>query len=273
MSVALARAAPLLRLPTAPDQAPQLVEDAGLRCPRTGRVHPLRDGVLDLLGGDFRPTPAQRALDTRVSAWLYDQLRDRLAFVFSMPSFPEEAADVVERLAVGPGDVVLDLACGHGNFTEALADRVGPEGLVIGLDIAASMLRRAARRVAARGLRQVLLIRGDALALPFADGCLRKVNCSGGLHQIPDLPRALAEIARVAGPGARLAASGFAVESERAVTAFQRFGRRRFGMHFVDLEWLREELARVGFESVETRMPASRIGYCWGVLGGGGAKG
>jgi len=270
MSLALARAAHLLRLPTAPEEAPELVEGVGLRCPRTGRVYPLRDGVLDLLGGDFRPTPAQRALDTRASAWLYDQLRERLAFVFSMPSFPEEAEDVVDRLAVGPGDVVLDLACGHGNFTAALADRVGPEGLVIGLDIAASMLRRAASRRAARGLGQVLLVRGDALALPFADGCLAKINCSGGLHQIPDLPRALAEIARVGGPGARLAASGFAVESERAVTAFQRFGRRHFGMHFVDLEWLREELGRAGFESAETRMPASRIGYCWGVLGAGG---
>jgi ubiquinone/menaquinone biosynthesis C-methylase UbiE len=40
--------------------------------------------------------------------------------------------------------------------------------------------------------------------LPFADGILRKVNCSAGFHQFPDLPQALREIARVSVEGAVL---------------------------------------------------------------------
>jgi len=60
-----------------------------------------------------------------------------------MPRFPDEVDEVVERLALERGDTVLDLACGHGNFTAALAHRVGADGLVVGIDIARSMLQRA----------------------------------------------------------------------------------------------------------------------------------
>ncbi len=263
---AIARAAPLLRLPGAPDAPPEPTPSGGLRCPVTGRVYEPRDGVLDLLAEDFHPTAAQKILDSRPAAWLYDTLRDRLSFLFSMPPFQREAADVVERLGVEPGDTVVDLACGHGNFTAALARRVGPGGLVIGLDIAAAMLRRAAARVRREGLSQVLLVRGDALALPFADHCLAKINCSGGLHQLPDLPRALREVARVGVAGARFALSGFAVESEQQVTSLQRSVRRRASMHVVDLGWLRRELGRAGFADVHSEMAGTRIGYCWGHL-------
>ena len=193
----LARALPLLRL------AP------GASLP------PVADGVLDLLDPAFAPTATQRSLDTTATAWLYEFLRDRLVRSIGMPDFASEARQVIERLALAPGDVVLDLACGHGNFTVEFARRVGPTGLVIGIDIASSMLARAAARVRREGLDNVLLVRGDALALPFVDAAFAKLNCSGGLHQMPDLARALAELARVAKPGAHFAASGFARSRRR----------------------------------------------------------
>ena len=110
-----------------------------------------------------------------------------------MPSFASEVENAVERLGLERGDSVLDVACGQGNFTLAFAERVGPDGLVVGLDIARAMLARAARHVRETGVRNVLLVRGDALALPIASGAFSRVACSGGLHQIPDLPRALAD--------------------------------------------------------------------------------
>ena len=96
---------------------------------------------------------------------------------------------------------MLDLACGRGNFTVELARRVGPSGLVLGVDIARAMLARAAARVERARLTNVLLVRGDALALPIRAASLARLNCSGGLHQLSDLARALAEIARVAALG------------------------------------------------------------------------
>ena len=263
VATALERAAGLLRLPGAPDRAPVLLpEGAGLRDPASGREFPLTGGVLDLLG-PFEATPTQRMLDTRLSAWLYDRARNALAPAIGMPHFATEAAEVAERLALAPGDVVLDVACGHGNFTEAIARRVGPAGLVIGLDISASMLGRAARRVARAGLDQVLLVRGDALALPLASGSVPKLNCSGGLHQLPDLERALAEMARVTRAGGRFAASGFAAAGEEP-GGLRGWLWRRLALHFVPLGPLARAAVAAGFGAVETRMAGPAVGYVWG---------
>jgi ubiquinone/menaquinone biosynthesis C-methylase UbiE len=263
-ATALERAAGLLRLPGAPDRSLDLLPGgAGVRDPASGRAFPLVDGVLDLLGR-FEATPTQRMLDTRLTAWVYDRARNALAPAVGMPDFATEAAEVAERLALAPGDVVLDVACGHGNFTEAIAQCVGPGGLVIGLDISASMLARAARRVARSGLRdRVLLVRGDALALPFASGCIPKLNCSGGLHQLPDLGRALGEMARVASAGGRFAASGFAAAGEEPGD-LRGWLWRRLALHFVPLGPLARAAVAAGFAGVETRMAGPAVGYVWG---------
>ncbi len=260
----LERAAAYLRLPDCPDEPAELIDEAtGLRCPRSGREFHVEGGVLDLLGEGFEKTAAQKPLDTRVVSWAYDQVRPRLAWVFGLPPFEREVADVLERLDVQPGDVVLDVACGHGNFTVELARRVGSQGLVIGVDIAGAMLRRAAMHLHEEGLGNVLLVRGDAMELPIADNCLAKINCSGGLHGIPDLRLALAEFARVSGVGARLCGSGFATALRDRLAGLKRLARERFDMHFVHMAWLRHELERVGYADIGTEMPSTWIGYCW----------
>ncbi|HSJ95872.1 MAG TPA: methyltransferase domain-containing protein, partial [Myxococcota bacterium] len=146
------------------------------------------------------------------------------------------------------------------NFTVELARRVGPEGLVIGLDISAAMLARAAARVRRAGLDNVLLVRGDALALPFADGAFAKVNCSGGLHQMPDLARALAEMERVIAPGGRLAASTFA-QAGAQPRGWRALAARRLALHFVPERRLAGAIAEVGFSGVETEMAGPWFAY------------
>src|SRR5439155_3427816 len=115
---------------------------------------------------------------------------------------------------------------------------VGPDGLVVGLDISAAMLARAAKRVAEVGLANVLLLRADAQALPFADATLRHVSCAGGLHQLPDLPRALAEMARVSRDGGVLTASTF-IEPRGALAArVAAWTKRRLALHLIPLPQL-----------------------------------
>ena len=264
MQELLERAARLLRLPTSSDsrsQPPEVV-DGGLRCPETGRVFAVREGVLDLLDPGFAPTMAQKALDFRVTAWVYDWMRPRLAPLFQMPSFDTEVKNAVEHLALERGDTLLDVACGQGNFTLAFAQRVGPDGIVVGVDIARAMLARAVRHVRETGARNVLLVRGDALALPFATGAFSRVACSGGLHQIPDLPRALSEFRRVSTPGGRLTASGFAT-TPGGTGATRRLLRRSTDLHAVDLGWLKGELEGAGYEDVAFEMSAGAVGYIW----------
>ncbi len=227
-----------------------------------------RHGMLDLLDGAFAPTFTQRTLDTRVSAWLYDALRDRLTTTIGMPDFDSEERNIAERLAIAPGDAVLDVACGQGNFTVELARRVGPHGLVVGLDIASSMLARAANRVRRERLDNVLLVRGDALALPFRDAAFAKVNCSGGLHQMPDLDRALGEMARVAAPGARFTASSFARADGVDETCLRGWLWRRWSLHFVPIIALTRAVEAAGFREVQTQMAGHHMAYAWAVRKG-----
>jgi ubiquinone/menaquinone biosynthesis C-methylase UbiE len=261
MQELLERAAPLLRLPGS-SVAPEVL-DGGLRCPESGKVFRLRDGVLDLLDPGFSPTVSQRSLDFRFTAWVYDWMRPRLAPLLRMPSFGSEVENAIERLELESGETLLDVACGQGNFTLAFADRVGPEGLVIGIDIAQAMLARAVEHIRKSGARNVLLIRGDALALPLAAASFPRVACSGGLHQIPDLPKAIGEFRRVSVDGARLVASGFA-SRPGVSTPTRRALRDRTDLHAVDLGWLKAELEQGGFEDVSFDTTGGAVGYIWG---------
>ena len=118
-----------------------------------------------------------------------------------VPAFFAQWAPMICDLArVAPGQSVLDVACGTGIVTRTAADRVGPEGEVVGLDLNEAML------TVARRVRPDLTWRqGDAAALPFPDGSFDAVLCQMALMFFPDRPAALQEMARVAVPGGSVA--------------------------------------------------------------------
>lgn len=73
---------------------------------------------------------------------------------------------VLEKLGVVPGMRVLDLCCGDGHFTEALARRVGPDGQVFALDLHPTLLSKAQQRLEKAGLsHRVTWIHADACAM------------------------------------------------------------------------------------------------------------
>jgi ubiquinone/menaquinone biosynthesis C-methylase UbiE len=101
-------------------------------------------------------------------------------------------ARIFALLAPGPGDRVLEVGCGAGHLLERL-----PAGRAVGLDLAESLLARAARRLGHRAA----LAQGDAGALPFATGAFDRVYCSEVLEHIVDPAAAVREIGRVLRPG------------------------------------------------------------------------
>jgi ubiquinone/menaquinone biosynthesis C-methylase UbiE len=105
-------------------------------------------------------------------------------------------------LTIKPGDTVLDVACGPGNFTRSFAREAGDDGLVVGLDASRSMLEQALNEGVPGN---VAYVRGDATRLPFADESFDAVCCFAALYFISDPLRALDEIARVLRPGGRVA--------------------------------------------------------------------
>jgi demethylmenaquinone methyltransferase/2-methoxy-6-polyprenyl-1,4-benzoquinol methylase len=100
------------------------------------------------------------------------------------------------RAVVTPGDRVLDACCGTGDLALE-AERAG--GRVTGLDFSARMLERARRKSAS-----VEWVRGDLLALPFADGSFDAATVGFGIRNVADLDAGLRELARVLRPGGRL---------------------------------------------------------------------
>lgn len=259
----LVRALPYLRLPDAPNSVPTLASLEAHLSPSSDDGPAPRDGILDLLEPEFHATDAQKMLDHRWSAQLYDWARPRLPRVLGMPSFETEVSSLVDRLDLRTGDTVLDVACGQGNFTAALAKAVGPEGLVIGVDISRAMLARAAVHVREQRLENVLLIRADALHLPLADRSFATVNCSGGLHQFPDLTQAIREMGRVSRPNARITVSGFAESESDSFRRFKHWTARRFEAHFVPMDRLARELSDAGYREIGGDMSGRWVGYRW----------
>jgi len=129
---------------------------------------------------------------------------------------------------------ILDIACGTGDLTRALATRF-PEAEVIGVDLNREMLAEATRRlgIAAAGgggvpdpsdtpdvaPGSVQFLEGDMSALPFPDGAFDLVTGGYALRNAPDLPATVAEIRRVLAPSGVLGILEFSRSPYPAVSA------------------------------------------------------
>lgn len=132
---------------------------------------------------------------------------------------------VAERARVREGNRVLDVACGTGALTLAVADIVGETGAVVGLDANPQMLAVARRKTA-----RIEWLEGKAERLPLPDASFDAVVSQFGLMFFEDKPRALREMVRVLRPGGRLAiAVCDAVENSPGYGAFAQLLDRLFG--------------------------------------------
>jgi len=106
-------------------------------------------------------------------------------------------------------ETALDLACGTGDITFALANRLS-SGRAAGLDITQGMLDIAERKRREGHLENVSFHRGDIMSLPFADQSFDRVTGGYALRNVPDIAGALGEISRVLKPGGRFLSLDFA---------------------------------------------------------------
>jgi len=150
-----------------------------------------------------------------VPSWSEDPLTARARSVWTagdfLPiarSFARGAEAFIARLALRPGESVLDVACGTGNLAIPAA-RAGAR--VTGIDIAPNLIADA--RLQARQAGQVIEFEiGDAEALPYADGRFdTTVTMFGAMFAYRPL-RAAAELLRVTRPGGRVAMANWTPE-------------------------------------------------------------
>ncbi|MEM7205311.1 MAG: bifunctional demethylmenaquinone methyltransferase/2-methoxy-6-polyprenyl-1,4-benzoquinol methylase UbiE [Planctomycetota bacterium] len=107
----------------------------------------------------------------------------------------------VRAAAIGPTSHVLDVCAGTGDVSFALA---ATGATVIGSDFCPEMLERAVAKGAGRGAPSPQFLAGDAMRLPFPDAHFDAVTVAFGIRNVADPVAALAEMARVGKPGARL---------------------------------------------------------------------
>jgi ubiquinone/menaquinone biosynthesis C-methylase UbiE len=122
----------------------------------------------------------------------------------AVPAVQRRRVTAVDKLAVQPGDHVLDAGCGTGDMTGQLATIVRPTGKVVGVDISETMLREARRRNADCS-PPIEHRYGTVTDLDLDSGSLDAVYCERVLQHLAEPQRAVAELVRVTQPGARLA--------------------------------------------------------------------
>ncbi len=108
---------------------------------------------------------------------------------------------LVRLAALKSGQKALDVCCGTGDVTMALA---GSGASVVGLDFNTHMLEVARRRLADETARGVEFLQGDALHMPFGESVFDAVTISYGLRNLSDFDGGISELHRVAKPGGRI---------------------------------------------------------------------
>lgn len=137
---------------------------------------------------------------------LFGTIADRYDFITRFLSFGRDRAwkkRLVDLAAVQSGCRALDLACGTGDIAFELARRGARP---VGLDITPRMIALARAHA---GAGQVAWVVGDMSALPVQSQSCDVVTTGYGLRNVPNLPRALAEIHRVLRAGGRICSLDF----------------------------------------------------------------
>jgi ubiquinone/menaquinone biosynthesis C-methylase UbiE len=115
---------------------------------------------------------------------------------------------MLKRMALAPGQAVLEVGCGPGPDVFDLADIIGPAGHLVGLDASEVMIAEARRRASERQLPITFEV-GQVQALPFPDATFDVCRAARLLEHLPDAGRALAEMVRVTRKGGRVVVFDF----------------------------------------------------------------
>lgn len=127
--------------------------------------------------------PAGANMESRFRHWLYPPLR------------------TLRDAGVQPGQTVLEVGCGTGFFTLPAARMIGDQGCLVAMDISAGYIERVSKKVQAAGLKNVQVIKRNALDTGLDTGSIDTVLLFGVLP-FPLLPlnRLLPEMHRVLKP-------------------------------------------------------------------------
>ncbi len=211
------------------------------------------------------PTIATKEVVERIfdeAAPIYDRAGPRL--------FRQFGARLVDLMELAPGMRVLDVGTGTGAVLIPAAERVGPSGQVVGVDVSNEMLGQADRAVRAAGLSNVQLGRMDAERLEFSDGVFDAIACSFALLFLPNMGAGLREMQRVCCPSGRFGATLWGKTPPPFDPAWKVFADlvRKYGVEVrmpqrvaYSTEDIQTMLSAAGFDAVEIRQETTDLVY------------
>lgn len=114
---------------------------------------------------------------------------------------------LVNRLGIGEGAQVLDVATGRGANLFPATEKAGASGHVTGIDLSEGMVRETAAEIQRRDIHNAVVMQMDAEQLTFADASFDYILCGFAIFLFPHLDQALAGFHRVLRPGGKLGIS------------------------------------------------------------------
>lgn len=138
---------------------------------------------------------------------VFESIYKKYDMMNSVISFQRHKAwrkDTMKRIQVKEGSQALDVCCGTADWTMSMAEAVGPNGKVYGLDFSKNMLTIGEKKVEDAKLSQVELLHGNAMELPFEDNQFDYVTIGFGLRNVPDYMTVMKEMHRVLKPGGKV---------------------------------------------------------------------
>jgi ubiquinone/menaquinone biosynthesis C-methylase UbiE len=200
-----------------------------------------------------------------------DDQREAIAGIFDRAAATYDSVDVdffsvfgqqlVEDLAISPGERVLDIGCGRGAVLFPAAERVAANGAVLGIDLAPGMVERTAAQARARGLDQVRVEVMDAQEPKLSPSSYDVVASGLVIFFLPDPQAALRNWRELLVDGGRLGFTTFAGDDERwswldgvfrdfAPAAARRPGQEKSDSPFRSDDSVAQLVRGAGFENV-----------------------
>jgi demethylmenaquinone methyltransferase/2-methoxy-6-polyprenyl-1,4-benzoquinol methylase len=135
---------------------------------------------------------------------VFESIAPKYDFMNNILSFRRHKAwrkFTMKKMNVQPGQTAIDLCCGTCDWTISLAQASG-SGAMVGLDFSQNMLDYGAVKIKELGLdKQIKLIRGNAMSLPYEDNTFDFATIGFALRNVPDLEQVIREMQRVVKPG------------------------------------------------------------------------
>lgn len=146
---------------------------------------------------------------------------DRLNHIMSLSVDRTWRRRSLREIVDGTPQNILDIACGTGDYTVAIAKAAAPGTVVTGADISEGMMGMVAEKAAHEGvLDRIKLVTADGENLPFGDSTFDRVCCAFGIRNFEDRERGLREFRRVLRIGGRAVILELSVPENKVVRWF-----------------------------------------------------